>query len=72
MSIGPRRGIHLLRTPGAKPSDMRFKNTAQNQCQTKQLTPDDVSKGIKAFDSDKGDVMMELMLGFLLRLGSPR
>ena len=28
---------------------------AQNQSQTKQLTADDVSKGIKAFDSDKGD-----------------
>jgi hypothetical protein len=28
---------------------------AQNQAQTKQLTADDVSKGIKAFDSDKGD-----------------
>jgi len=30
-------------------------STAQNQSQTKQLTADDVSKGIKAFDSDKGD-----------------
>lgn len=29
--------------------------SAQNQSQTKQLTADDVSKGIKAFDSDKGD-----------------
>ena len=28
---------------------------AQNQSQTKQLTADDVSKGIKAYDSDKGD-----------------
>src|SRR5271165_935462 len=28
---------------------------AQNQSQTKQLTADDVSKGIKAFDSDKDD-----------------
>ena len=27
---------------------------AQNQSQTKQLTADDVSKGIKAYDSDKG------------------
>jgi RHS repeat-associated protein len=30
-------------------------NQAQNTSQTKQLTADDVSKGIKAFDSDKGD-----------------
>jgi len=43
--------------PNCHPDDAWVKQSheAQNQSQTKQLTADDVSKGIKAFDSDKGD-----------------
>jgi RHS repeat-associated protein len=39
----------------AAPQANQPPQTAQNQSQTKQLTADDVSKGIKAFDSDKDD-----------------